>query len=194
MPAKPDLRPWRRFPRFSVRGLIVLVFVIGAGLGWTVRPAHVQRDAVAAIRKAGGSVSYNSELSIEKYLPAGQTGALSSLVNLVGIDYFGHVTEACADNMSAATLDEVLPKVGRLAQVQSLRLSNSAISDAGLVHLKGMTNLSVLLLDHTQVSDAGLVHLKGLTNFSFLELDGTQVTDAGVKELTRALPSLRIIR
>ena len=35
--AKPVARPWRRFLRFSVRGLIVLVLVIGAGLGWTVR-------------------------------------------------------------------------------------------------------------------------------------------------------------
>jgi hypothetical protein len=45
-----------------------------------------------------------------------------------------------------------------------------------------------------RLSDAGLVHLKGLTNLSYLQLDGTQVTDAGVKELTRALPSLRIMR
>ena len=176
-------RSWRRFLRFGVRGLIVLVLVIGAGLGWTVRPAHVQRYAVAAIRKAGGSVSYNSEFSIEKYLPAGQTGALSSLVNLVGIDYFGHVTEACAYNMSAATSDEVMSQVGRLAQVQSLGLSDSAVSDAGLVQLKGMTNLSVLLFDHTQISDAGLVQLKGLTHLRYLYLQGTRVTDAGLVHL-----------
>ncbi len=48
---KTVARPWRRFVRLSVRGLIVLVLVIGAGLGWMVRQAHIQREAVAAIRK-----------------------------------------------------------------------------------------------------------------------------------------------
>jgi len=31
------------------------------------------------------------------------------------------------------------------------------------VHLKGMTNLQMLYLRFTKVTDAGLVHLKGLT-------------------------------
>jgi hypothetical protein len=52
-------RSWRRYLRFSVRGLIVLVLVVGAGLGWTVRSARIQRDAVAAIERAGGSVGYH---------------------------------------------------------------------------------------------------------------------------------------
>jgi hypothetical protein len=40
MPAGPVSRPWRRFLRFSVRALIVLVLVVGAGLGWVVRSAR----------------------------------------------------------------------------------------------------------------------------------------------------------
>jgi hypothetical protein len=59
MLAGPVSRPWRRYLRFSVRGLIVLVLVIGAGLGWIVRSARMQREAVAAIKNAGGSVSYD---------------------------------------------------------------------------------------------------------------------------------------
>jgi hypothetical protein len=47
--------------RFSVRGLIVLVLVVGGWLGWTVRSSRIQRDAVAAIRKADRSVSYDWE-------------------------------------------------------------------------------------------------------------------------------------
>ncbi len=56
MPADPAPHPWRRFLRFSVRGLIVVVLGIGAGLGWIVREAHIQRDVVAAIKNAGGLV------------------------------------------------------------------------------------------------------------------------------------------
>ena len=56
---QPTRRPWRRFARFSVRGLVSLILLIGAVLGWLVRSAHIQRDAVAAIRRAGGSVMYD---------------------------------------------------------------------------------------------------------------------------------------
>jgi hypothetical protein len=65
MPAEPGLHPWRKYLRFSVRGLIVFVLVIGAGLGWIVREAHIQREAVAAIKKAGGSVRYSWEYEWE---------------------------------------------------------------------------------------------------------------------------------
>ena len=57
----PASGPWRRFLRFSVRGLIVFLIVVGAGLGWIVRQAHVQGDAVAAIRATGGAVRYDWE-------------------------------------------------------------------------------------------------------------------------------------
>jgi hypothetical protein len=56
MPAGPVSRPWRRYLRFSVRGLIVVVLLMGAWLGSIVRSARIQREAVAAIRKVGGRV------------------------------------------------------------------------------------------------------------------------------------------
>jgi hypothetical protein len=64
----PTPHPWRRFLRFSVRGLIVIVIVVGVALGWIVREAHIQRDAVAAIEKAGGSVRYDWESWVPKWL------------------------------------------------------------------------------------------------------------------------------
>ncbi len=58
---KPITRPWRRFLRFSVRGMIALVLLIGGWLGWIVRDASVQREAVAAIKRAGGLPVYQWE-------------------------------------------------------------------------------------------------------------------------------------
>ena len=43
MPNEPVSRCWRRYLRFSVRGLIVVVLVIGLGLGWIVRGADAAR-------------------------------------------------------------------------------------------------------------------------------------------------------
>ena len=50
------------------------------------------------------------------------------------------------------------------------------------MHLKGLTNLSSLELRHTQVTDAGLAHLKGLTNLG-VSPRSTRVTDAGLAHL-----------
>ncbi len=66
------------------------------------------------------------------------------------------------------------------------------ITDAGLVRLNGLTELTSLGLSDTQVTDAGLVHLKGLTKLSSIFLHGTRVTDAGKNELRKALPNLEI--
>jgi len=58
MPADCVLSRWRRFMQFSMRGLVV-VLVMAIVLGWFVRSAHVQRDAVATIVRAGGSAEYD---------------------------------------------------------------------------------------------------------------------------------------
>ena len=38
------------------------------------------------------------------------------------------------------------------------------ITDAGLVHLKGLTNLETLHLSDTPITDAGLLHLEAFAN------------------------------
>jgi hypothetical protein len=65
--AQPSLKAWRHWLRFRVRGLLVLLLVIGGGLGWIVHQAHVQRDAVAAIEEVKASqrrmAVYHREMS-----------------------------------------------------------------------------------------------------------------------------------
>jgi hypothetical protein len=162
--------------------LILIVVVLGAGLGWIVRQAHIQRDAVAAIRKAGGAVAYSWEWDQGKSFPGGRPWAPSWLVEFTGVDFFGHVNSVDLKG-SSRTADTTLTEVGRLNQLQNLSLSYTSVTDAGLVHLKGLTNLSDLWLNGTQATDAGLVHLKGLKNLPVLRLEGTQVTDAGLVHL-----------
>ena len=158
MPAGPVSRPWRRYLRFSVRGLIVVVLVIGGGLGWIVRQAHVQRDAVAAIEKSGGGVSYHWGWRDGKSIPRGKPWAPKWLVDRIGVDYFGHVT---AVGLSPTETDSAIVHVGHLTQLQRLTINGSSVSDAGLTHLKGLTKLSVLGLGNTQVTDAGLAQFEG---------------------------------
>ncbi len=182
MPTPPVTRRWQRFLRFSVRGLIVLVLLIGAGLGWLVRSARIQREAVAEIKNARGNVAYNWESSNGKWIPAGRPWAPRWLAALLGVDYFGHVVVAFIKPGSTVT-DAVMAKVGRMTQLQGVVLFRTSISDTGLVHLSGLRMLAFLYLDGTQFTNAGLASISGLTSLSALGLNRTQVTDAGLEHL-----------
>src|SRR5262245_46876506 len=92
-PPKPVSHPWRRYLRFSVRGLIVVVLVIGIWLGWIVRRARIQREAVAAIKNAGGFVAYEWEWANGTLIPGAKPWAPRWLVDLIGVDYLGRVTD-----------------------------------------------------------------------------------------------------
>ena len=70
------------------------------------------------------------------------------------------------------------------------RVSNyQRITDAGLAHLRGLSELEYLSLTATRVSDAGLDTLRGMPKLSTLNLPDT-VTDGGVKKLAGHLPNL----
>ena len=58
-------RNWklRRFLRLSLRSLLLLTLIFSVWLAWLVSRAHRQRQAVAAIREAGGWVYYEFEYS-----------------------------------------------------------------------------------------------------------------------------------
>jgi len=205
---KPVAHPWRRYLRFSVRGLIVLVLVTGVWLGWIVRSARIQREAVAAITNAGAEVEYDLEWSNGKFIPSGKPWAPGWLADLIGVDYFGHVTNVVydvvpseaaklpsaevglltrrerprfsADDLVAASLSDL----HSLANLGELDLSYRDLTDTDLANLKGLTSLKVLYLSYNlQMTDAGLAHLKGLTTLSLLDLDGTKITDAGLAHL-----------
>jgi serine/threonine protein kinase len=79
--------------------------------------------------------------------------------------------------------DVGLKHLAGLTNLQSLDLWETYVTDAGLKELAGLTNLQSLDLSDTKVTDAGLKHLVGLKNLQKLNLSRTRVTDAGLKHL-----------
>jgi internalin A len=182
MPAGLDSRIWRKCLRLSVRGMILLVFVIGAGLGWMVRSARIQRAAVAAIERAGGTVGYDLGWTDDPGSGNRGSWAPAWLVDAVGVDYFVGIVDV---TFSRSCSDRELALAGHLSRLEQLGLTGSRISDGGMVHLEALNHLSWIGLSSTQVTDAGLIHLKGLTHLSGLDLSGTQITDLGLAHLDR---------
>src|SRR5262249_30055086 len=150
----PERRPWRRHLRFRVRVLIVFVLLVGGWLGWIVRSARIQRDAVVAIYDAGGFVEcYDWGWDNGRCIPtAGEPWAPRWLVDRIGFDYFGHVASACLLPTAIwpqPEPDAVLVHLGRLGGLRELRLIGVPATDAGLAHLEGLTGLRVLDLSGT---------------------------------------------
>ena len=129
--AKPVSRPWRRFLRFSVRGLFVLVLVIAAALGWIVRSARIQREAGAAIDRAGGSVTYDWNWRNGDEVRGGEPWASKWLVDLIGVDYFGHVSAVWLCVPWQVT-DPTLAQVGHLSHLERLALTRAYVDRTGL--------------------------------------------------------------
>jgi len=207
----PNERRWWSYLRFSLRGLLVLVLIVGGSLGWLTRSAQIQRDAVSSIRRAGGLVTYDWQQKHGKLNQTTTTWAPKWLVDGIGIDYFDHVvyvslrgrvSDAELVHVSRLTRldylslihtevrDSQLVHIKEMTRLKELSISETKVGDAGLVHLKGLTGLHGLYLDHTMVTDAGLTHLEWLANLECASFLGTSVTNGGAKRLHNALPSL----
>jgi hypothetical protein len=68
------------------------------------------------------------------------------------------------------------------------------VTNAGMKHLAGLTELSELSLANTHVSDSGLKELAPLKNLCMLFVSNNLVTDASIAYLRRALPKSQISR
>ena len=57
-----------------------------------------------------------------------------------------------------------------------------------------MIDLNSLGMSNTRITDAGLENLKGMRDLRTLFLSGTKITDAGIEELKRANPRVNVFR
>jgi len=88
--------------------------------------------------------------------------------------------------------DAGLEHLKRLTQLEELTLMGTHITDAGLEHLGALKNLQMLNLRGNWIGDAGLQHLESVPSLQRLDLTSTDVTYVGVAKLREALPECDI--
>jgi hypothetical protein len=168
---------------------MALVLILGGGFGWVAYNARVQRDAVAAIVRSGGSVLYDWEVSTAPDanvhttssslpIPNGRPWWPKWLVSLLGPDYFGSVRSA---QLGPRDPDDVMSHVSRLGRLESLGLASvHTMTDAGMAHLKGLTRLKELYLTAgAGVTGEGLKNLGALNRLQILHLRNPSGTLTG---------------
>jgi hypothetical protein len=122
----------------SVRALMLVVLVVGGGLGWLTHRARVQREAVAAIEAAGGSVIYDWQWdSATSWLKLGSPTP-GWLRRHLGPGFFEHIT--CV-SVPVKGNDALMSHIGRLRHLQHLRMSGDKVTDVGLARLTRCASL-----------------------------------------------------
>jgi hypothetical protein len=204
------LLDWRF--QFSIRSLLFVVVVVALPFSWLaveMKKPREQNAAVAGIRKLGGVVGHDWEFEANgipdpyKFIPllALSPPAPAWLRNLLGDDFFTEVVDVTLDRTKLTgggmkdlalassfthrpkVTDAGLEHVKALTQLRNLDLSGTQVTDAGLEHLKSLTQMDGLSLDDTHVTGGGLAYLGGLSKLQRLYLDGTDVTDAGLENV-----------
>ncbi len=186
----------RRFFRFSLRAMLLLVLVIGGSLGWTLHKVREQGVAVAELEEMGCRIAYAEDEPLtvlerlrmwygEKECRNAATvfGSDSQLTD-AGLVHLERLTQLTSLRLNHTQVtDAGLAHIKHLAQIQSFGLGETQVTDAGLAHLERLTQLLSLSLKGALVTDAGLVHLQRLTKLRWLCLNQTQVTDNGLAHL-----------
>jgi hypothetical protein len=130
-----------------------------------IEPRVTAPDPIAIVTQLGGTVT--REIS--------RTGDVIVKVDL-------HETQIT---------DAQLAHIATLTDLRELDLRKAPnITDAGIVHLRGMVKLEKLNLFRTQLSDAGISHLANMHVLDTLLIGGTRISERGVEQLAK-LPKLR---
>jgi hypothetical protein len=133
-----------RWFQFRLRTLLLLTFVLAAGLGgWNayVAPYRQQRRVMAAIERAGGSFESRATgpAWLRRWFGEGRFQDITS------------VSLLCEDG-TRKCLDGVL----RLPQLESLYVAGRSFTDEHVVRLSTMTTLKEVDLDDTAVTRAAV--------------------------------------
>ena len=187
----------RRFLRFSLKAVLLLVLIIAISLGWAMHKVREQGIAIREMSEAGArfAVEYahgGSWTILERFREwSGEQQPRNALrLKFGGLPWTDAELERLRFGPIASVTDVDLAGIQALTHLEELRLGKMGVTDAGIAHVGRLTKLKSLYLDDTQITDAGLQHLRTLTELQTLSLDRTRVTDAGVAQL-QGMPRLR---
>ncbi|MFC1757706.1 hypothetical protein ACFL2H_02960 [Planctomycetota bacterium] len=202
----------RRWTRFSVRTLLVVIALFSIWLGSEVNRARRQRDALNVVQQLGGFVNFDYQAG-EEHVMVTKESPKDRYVNwqgpfwvagpdikphgpvflhsLLGDEFFQNI-ENVGLSLTAAS-DSDLATLARIRSLQSIELQGTKITDKGLNHLSGLRSLRSLDLSGTLVSDDGLRHLSEHSELELLRLSGcTRLTVKALSHLHK-LPNLKVL-
>lgn len=164
------LKPKRRWFQYRVRTILILMTVFAIWLSINVKHVREQKRAVHAILKVGGQVTYLHERESKPHAPGP-----AWLRRILSDDWFQRVDIVTFHGAYSLT-DADAECLSGLKSVRRLDFSDTQIGDRTLAIAGKMPRLRHIYLMNTKVTEAGLEHLRGLDNLSMLDLQATPVS------------------
>jgi hypothetical protein len=186
--------------QFSVRALLVLVFVVAAPCSWLaaeMRNAKRQRESADAIRKLaddGGRAGIFRELTIAYDFERDQAWLYDKLPYapgptwpsaVLGYDFFRRVEFVDVGTVRTTVRDEDLRAVQDFPRLRVLFIGGPGITNAAVEHLNGLNRLEMLGIVDSEVTDSGIARLAELRlpSLRALSIDEAKVTPAVIDSI-----------
>jgi hypothetical protein len=177
----------RRWMRFQLRTLFVLVTIAAVWLGLTMKQLRDRERAVSRILEFGGAVGYNYQFDPDhNYKQSAAPPGPQWLRTLFGPQCNVRVVlvELDLEGGSRAT-DQDLELLLNFPDLRALEWGNSPITDEGLRHIGRLKRLeSLALKDCTALTDEGLSQLGSLQQLTNLSLVRCRMNGSGLRHLT----------
>ncbi len=147
---------------------------------------HVRDGALLAeVRRLGGKAALEVQAPVWLRSAAGDE-SLESFARITELELNertdGH-KEPTSKALSDRVTDDWLARIADQTGLRRLELSGTAVTSAGLVHLKNLVNLEVLNVCLTAIDDRGFEHLAGLTAMKRLVICSSKITGTGFAHL-----------
>jgi hypothetical protein len=177
----------RRWFRFSLRMLLAVVTVLCVWLAFKVNAARRQKEAVAAILKAGGSIGYDYQTVLVSGHPdwfSVEDHKLPSwpiwLSKMFGKDYLSDIWVASFYNLPRSISESDFAQLSKLPTLRFMYLTNLKIASSDADRYR-------------RLRDKDLEVLIGLRNLRYLNIIGAEFSAAGIRELKESLPNIVIV-
>jgi hypothetical protein len=185
------MKGYRAFTRVSLRTAFLAITALCVLLAWHLGRTRLQKDAVCAIKQAGGSAYYAYQYDRNgNFITDARPPAPKWTVRVLGVDAISRVTKVCFED-GQDDYDIFQPLI-RLPRIEHLNLNYTAVTDTGIANLRQLPRLKKLDLYHSKVTDAGLHHLSELRQLEELRIGEMQVTGTSFHHL-RKLESLHTL-
>jgi Leucine-rich repeat (LRR) protein len=109
-------------------------------------------------------------------------------VSSIGVQSLVGLPKLTSLGLNGVPLDDAdLASISQLTQLRRLSVGryDASLTDAGMAHLRKLTNLEFLFVSSGRATDASLANLAACTQLRHLELYLTRLTDAGLAHLER---------
>ena len=173
--------PRKRWLRFRLRTVIIIVTVFAIGAGLIQRRANQRMQATRMIQELGGQIVYDK---------SDRRTILRTALRWMYGEAFAPVSAIRLSDTNAN--DDAVHALRAFPELQNISLRESMVSDQGIGELATLRNLTTIELNGTAAGDSCLAALSQLNHLEHLNLARTLVTDKGVEQLS-SLPQLAFL-